>query len=500
MFFEPPNLTDFFKQFITNGAKKAASDKDYLQNEIMKWKSSPKRTEQIIGDRYYSGYHDILRCKRTAIGADGKLITIENLPNNKIVDNQYEKVVTQKVNFLVSQPITFKSENEDYVAALNKIFDKNFLRTFKALTIDCLNGGVGWLYIYYNENGEFCFKRFAPYEILPFWKDSEHTKLDYAVRVYEVIECSNGQQNIVEKVEVYKSDGIEYYTLNNGILIADIENPKEFYLKVNESGYNWAKIPLIPFKYNYMEIPLIRNTKSLQDAINTMLSNFQNNMEEDIRSTIFVLKNYEGENLGEFRQNLATYGAVKFFSDGGLETLHIEVNAENYKAIVELMKKELISNAKGYDAAKLRSGSTPNEMNIKSIFNDINMDANAMEIEFEAGFENLLWFINAHLANTNQGNFDGEQVEIIFNKDTIVNESQVIADIKNSVGVISEETCVANHPWIDDPKKELERVKAEKAEQTAAYINTDAFRIGRWFCEKQRILAKTFRFITSPTA
>lgn len=474
MFFEPPNLTAFFNRLISDNAKKIVSDKEFLQNEIMKWKASSKRIEQIIGDRYYRGFQDILNRKRTAIGADGKLIEIENLPNARIVDNQYEKVVTQKVNFLVGQPISFKSEDEEYAIILNKIFDKNFLRILKALTVDCLNGGIGWLYVYYNDVGDFCFKRFAPYEILPFWKDSEHTRLDYAVRVYATSEYQNGQEAVIEKVEVYKADGIEYYTLNNGVLVPDIEKPKENYLQINGGAYNWAKIPLIPFKYNYMEIPLIRNTKSLQDGINTMLSNFQNNMEEDVRSTIFVLKNYDGENLGEFRQNLATYGAVKFFSDGGLETLHIDVNAENYKSIVELMKKELIANAKAYDAAELRSGNTPNEMNIKSIFNDINMDANAMEIEFEAGFENLLWFINAHLANTNQGNFDGVDVDIIFNKDTIVNESQVIQDIKNSVGIISEETLIANHPWVEDTKKELEFLKSEQEKETAAYIDVES--------------------------
>ena len=48
-------------------------------------------------------------------------------------------------------------------------------------------------------------------------------------------------------------------------------------------------------------------------------------MEEDPRNTILVLKNYDGENLGEFRQNLSTYGAVKVRTIdgamGGVETL-----------------------------------------------------------------------------------------------------------------------------------------------------------------------------------
>lgn len=75
--------------------------------------------------------------------------------------------------------------------------------------------------------------------------------------------------------------------------------------------FNWTRIPLIPFKRDSDEIPLIRNVKSLQDGLNSILSNFENNMEEDARNTILILVNYDGENLGEFRRNLSQYGAVK---------------------------------------------------------------------------------------------------------------------------------------------------------------------------------------------
>lgn len=73
-----------------------------------------------------------------------------------------------------------------------------------------------------------------------------------------------------------------------------------------------------------------------------MLSNFVNSMEEDVHNTVLVIHNYDGEDLGEFRRNLATYGAVKVRttdgSDGAVDTLEIEVKAENYKAVMELLK------------------------------------------------------------------------------------------------------------------------------------------------------------------
>lgn len=37
-------------------------------------------------------------------------------------------------------------------------------------------------------------------------------------------------------------------------------------------------------------------------------------------------------------------------ADGGVETLEITVNSENYKTILDLFKKALIENGMGYDA------------------------------------------------------------------------------------------------------------------------------------------------------
>jgi SPP1 family phage portal protein len=185
--------------------------------------------------------------------------------------------------------------------------------------------------------------------------------------------------------------------------------------------------------------------------------------------------NYDGENLGEFRKNLATYGAVKVKTvdgaAGDLKTLQIEVNAENYKAIIEIFKKAIIENAMGYDAKDDRLSGNPNQMNIQSMYSDIDLDANEMETEFQASFEELLWFINMHLYNVGLGDFETEDVEVIFNRDILINESEGIDNVNKSVGALSDETLVANHPWVDDPQKELERKQEEKEAAMNEYQN-----------------------------
>ena len=467
---------------LRQGTLSRMSDREFLEKEINHWKSSPQRIMQIKGHLYYENEHDILKRRRTVIGEDGKLKEIENLPNNRLIDNQYAKMVNQKANYLLGQPVVIQGDNDQYTELLQEVFNKRFMKTLKNGGKAAMNSGIAWLYPYYDDLGELSFRLFPGYEVLPFWKDSEHTILDFAVRLYLVEGYEGTVPMTIEKVEIYDLQGVHRFILDGETLIPDVsteeENFEHTYVTFTDDkreaiGMNWQKIPLIPLKYNEREIPLLKKVKSLQDGINVMLSDFENHLQEDSRNSILVLKNYDGQDLGEFRHNLATYGAVKVRYDGetkgGVETLEITVNAENYKTILEIFKKALIENAMGYDAKDDRLSGNPNQMNIQSMYSDIDLDANDMETELQAAFEEILWFVNVHLVNTGKGDFEGEKVEIIFNRDMLMDEGQVIDNCQKSVGILSDETIVGQHPWCDDVGKELERLKKQKEEEQAEF-------------------------------
>lgn len=464
-------MMDEIKAVIKAGAATAMTDLEFYQQEIKRWKNSENRMNQIIGKKYYRGKHDILSRVRTVIGEDGRLKEIHNAPNNKIVNNQYTKMVDQKANYLLGKPFKVKTGNKAYEDALKNIFDKKFQRMLQNLGKDSLNGGIGWLYVFYDDQGQLRFKRLRPYEILPFWADEDHTILETVVRLYE-IEVYEGQDlKIVEKVEIYKDTGIEYYDLSDDVLVLDVQKEPANYLrnKATGEGFNWIKLPIIPFKYNDEEIPLICKVKSLQDALNAIYADFLNNMQEDSRNTILIIQNYGGENLAEFRQNLAQFGVVKIDScgdaPGGIDTLQVEVNSENYKVIIDLLKKAIIENAMGYDAKDDRLSGNPNQMNILSMYSDIDLDTNGTETEYQASMEELIFFVNAHLANTGAGSFEGEDLEIVFNRDIMMNEAEVINNVQNSAGVASLETRLSKHPWINDVEAEMKRLKQEQQEE-----------------------------------
>lgn len=454
----------FIKTDIVIGGEKI--DKEKLKKLIETHKGSEAYQLAVTGDRYFRGDHDIRNKKRTAIGENGEETYVKNLPNNKIVDNQYSKMVILKNNYMVGKKITFKGDCEEYLDALNTTLDTKFHRTLKTIGEDSLNAGIGYMYVFYDTKGNLSFKRLKPTEIVPIWADDDHTELEQVIRFYK---SKDTNSESVEMVEVYSIDGVEVYQYINGIL----KRIDYKHYITDESGqtYNWGVLPVIPFKYNSSEVPLIKRLKSLQDTLNQTLSCVNDNMQEDARNSIMVLVNYDGEDLGEFRHNLSTYGVIKVGTTDGLQgdvrTLNVEMNVENYKAVINIIKKAIVENALAYDVKDDRMGGNPNQMNIQSMYSDMDLDANGTELEYQAAMQDVLTLVNKHLMTRCSKDYTKESVQVIFNRDMLINESEAISNCVTSKGLLSDETVLANHPWTDS--SELERIKNQRSKKVNDY-------------------------------
>lgn len=458
------------------------SDIHKLELVLRAWLDSPQRKEQLLAEQYYLGNQDILKREKKVIGADGNLVTIDNVANNRIVDNVYAKLVNQKTSYCLGKPIIIATSNDEYFECLRKVFNKRNHRTLRELAQFAVNEGIAYIYPYYNEAGEFKFAVFPAHEICPIWKDKRHHEMEAAMRYYpEEVFDDNGKTSFVYHVDLFTTQGITHFRYQGASLILD-DSPHTDYMYVEGVGYNWTRLPIIPFKYNSEELPLIRRVKSLQDALNEIMSNFKDNMDEDPRTSILVLKNYDGTNIPEFRQNLATYGVIKVTTvdgvQGDVDVLKVEVNSQNYQAIIMQLKRAIIENGYGFDAKEERMDGDPNQMNIESMYTDIDLDVDAMESEFQAGFEELNWFIDQYLIHTGNPDYTDEEVDFIFDRDFFINENAKIDNVMKSVGLVSKKTLLAQHPMVtnvlremqlieEEEKAELEKTKAEMEVQHA---------------------------------
>ena len=110
----------------------------------------------------------------------------------------------------------------------------------------------------------------------------------------------------------------------------------------------------------------------------------------------------------------------------------------------------------------------PNQMNITSMYSDIDLDANEMEMGIREGLDRMLWFVNTYRGLS--GKKAVEDIDFTFNRDLPMNEGDIITNCRNSVGVISNETILTNHPWVKDVAEEMKQLEAEKATNEPDYI------------------------------
>lgn len=462
--------TEILNRIVADGANNVIGDEEIILLEIQEWEKDPMRQMMLDGQRYYENKHDILERKRMLVGEGGVLQEAKNIANNKLVHGFVRKLVDQKVGYLLSLPFTVQTDNKQYLAALNDYFNKKFYRMFKNIGKEAINKGKAWLHVYYDEQGNFRFKRIPSEEIIPIWKDAEHTELSAVIRTYYVQSWIGKKKETIQKVEVWDHQGVWRYVMEKGKLIADVEvgeySPHLLVEKGEEvEGMNWQQIPFICFKYNDEELPLLNFVKSIVDDYDQQKSDNSNNLEELPNGGIYVVKNYDGQDLGEFRRNLSVFRSVKVTGDGDVDTLNLTIDTEAFKTHMDMQRKDLYELGRGVDTQSERFGGDKSGIALRFLYADLDLDCNDIETEFQAALEQLKWFIDRDIENRTGVDYSDEDVDFIFNRDIIINESEVIDNANKSAGQISDETIIANHPWVTDLQGELDRLKKQYGEQ-----------------------------------
>ena len=129
------------------------TDKRFLELEIRAWLHSPARKRQLAAEASYDGAQDVLHRRRVALDDDGHIKVLDHLPNNRLVNNIYAKMVDQKTNYSFGRPFSFDTEDKGYAKALNSVLGPKFRRVMRNVGEGAWIGGKCWLFPYY-EGGE----------------------------------------------------------------------------------------------------------------------------------------------------------------------------------------------------------------------------------------------------------------------------------------------------------------------------------------------------------
>ena len=116
-------------------------------------------------------------------------------------------------------------------------------------------------------------------------------------------------------------------------------------------------------------------------------------------------------------------------------------------------------------------GNNPDQINIKTAYSDIELDAGGMALEYQASFEFFQWFFKKiyNYPENLLATFD-------FKRNIMVNEESRVAMISQSGTLLSRKTLLEKHPFVDDVTEEERRLEESEALNSTSYA--EAFPLG----------------------
>ncbi len=424
-----------------------------------------------VAERYYKNKTDILFKKKP----DEDKEPMRNA-DNKVCSSFYSLLVNQKASYTFTYPPLFDVGNKSANKRITEVLGDSYAKYCKKLCVNAANAGIGWVHYWIDNNNAFKWAVVDSKEIIPIYNNSLEKKLLNVLRVYDELdedtgemyrvyeiwsdtECANYRKKIDADFEhIFEFN--KYSTITDGI-------PTSF---TNVYKHNLGRIPFIPFSNNDNNTSDLDTIKGHIDTYDKVYSGFINDL-DDIQEIVFLLSGYEGEDLGEFLSNLKKYKTVKLEGDvdsrSDLRTLTIDIPVEARKELLAISRKAIFEQGQGVDPDPSNFGNASG-VALKYLYSLLELKAGLMETEFRIGFAELVRAICSYI------NADCKYIEQTWTRNCITNETELAQIAQQSTGIISKQTILKNHPWVENPEKEAKILDEEQKAAQSRFSQPDA--------------------------
>ena len=369
-------------------------------------------------------------------------------PNNKIA-NAYASYITDTlVGYFIGEPITYTSNDDVLLQDLNMMFEYNDEADENAeLAKNASIYGVAYEMLYLSEEDKMIrFKALNPKEVIPIFDKTIEQNLLAVIRYYDDYDyVENKTFTIVEVIDNVK---VRRLRLDNT------------FTQLDEYQHYFSMVPVAIFKNNEDEIGDFEQVISLIDAYDKMESDSLNDFEYFVDAYLALYGyNADSDDVAKMKENrvlLMDEGTsaewlVKQTSDTYVENMknRLDKDIHKFAKCPNMSDQEFASNASGV-AIKFKLLGTENLVSIK-------------ERKFKRGLQQRLELMSMINSVLREG-FDWRAIDIIFTRNIPSNDTDIANMVNTLKDIVSEETLLAQIPFVDDVQTELEKLKAEREE------------------------------------
>ena len=368
-------------------------------------------------------------------------------PNNKIANSYASYITDTLVGYFMGKPVSYNADDDKVLEELNMIFEYNDEADENIeLAKNASIYGVAYEMLYMSEE-EVRFKSLDPKQCIPIFDDTIDSNLLAFIRYYDNYDVV--QDKTITIIELITDTTITRYQCGN--------NYNDFTLLDSYKHY-FGMVPIAIFKNNEEELGDFETVISLIDAYDKLESDSLNDFEYFVDAYLALYGfTAEPEDIQQMKENrvlLMDEGTsaewlTKNVSDTNIENIKNRIDADIHKfaKCPNMADKEFASNASGV-AIKFKLLGTENKVSIK-------------ERKFKRGLQQrleLLATINGVLSD----GFDWRSIDIVFSRNIPSNDTDIANMVNTLSGIVSEETLLAQLPFIENVQDEIKRLDADK--------------------------------------
>lgn len=404
--------------------------------------------------------------------------------DNRIPFNFHGLLVNQKASYMFTAPPIFDLGGKESNKVLQKFLGDKYAKVCKDLCVEASNATVGWIHVWKREDGTYNYAVVPSVQIIPIWDKSLEKKLLAVFRHYPDIEEESGDS--YEIYEYWTERECWSYRMKVGdavdnliphlMFMVDLENNE----LSNHYEHGIGEVPFFAFSNNNIGTNDLKNIKPLIDVYCKVFSGFVNDI-EDIQEVIFVLTNYGGENLNEFLDDLKYYKAIKIENEGegdksGVSTLTIEIPVEAREKLLEITRKCIFEQGQGIDPDPQNFGNSSG-VALNFLYSLLELKSGLQETEFRPSFGRFIRCVCRLL----DIQIKDDTITQTWKRTSVRNDQELATIAQTSKGIISDESIIRNHPWVDDIEKEKQRIEEQtekEMERMTEYHDTFIKKVG----------------------
>lgn len=364
-------------------------------------------------------------------------------PNNHTATPFAPFIVDTVQGYFLGKPITYSSNDEDFMIKLQTILDTNFetahnIKVGKNASIT----GVAYELLYLNEEGQVKVGFLDPKEVFMVYDNSINTKPLAAIRFYYKTDYVLGEDFM--HVEVYTDDTISFYREGkNGLDLVDVET------------HYFGGVPVIYYWNNDELQGDFEKIISLIDAYDKAVSDTSNNLEYFADSYLVIddadLEPEDIINMKENRVIQTNNGAKPYWLVKSSDTIEVEEYKDRLKSDIFTM-----SHIPNPDNS---SSSQSGESRKYDLFGLENSVSNKERLH-KKSLEVRTKFIT-NILNIKGNNYDFTDINIGYTRNMPTNIAHITDMVSKLHGIVSHKTLLQQLPFVSDVAQELELIEAQ---------------------------------------